>query len=57
MAAKYLANHRAGECIFPLPDEPPNGDMSRQLFCCEAVEEGERYCAHHTEIAYLGRRK
>lgn len=57
MAPKYLADHRDGECIFPLKDEPPAGDMSRQLFCCEPAEAGACYCADHAKVVYLGHRK
>lgn len=45
--AKYLADHRTGECKFPVGDEPANGDMSRQLFCCEPAVPGEDYCDCH----------
>jgi hypothetical protein len=60
VVAKYLADHCAGECLYPLPvaDDPPDRDMSRQLFCCEPVEaKGERYCRTHNQISYPGRRR
>lgn len=59
MAPKYLADHCAGECLFPVGDPPASGDMSRQLFCCRPVKRirvrdryRQRYCAAHNRIAY-----
>lgn len=42
---RFLAHHRAGECLWPVGPEPANEDMSRMLFCCQPVEDsGQRYC-------------
>jgi len=41
-----LAEHRAGECLWPLgPAEAP-ADW-RALFCCAPTDRGRRYCAAH----------
>jgi len=58
VVAKYLADHRTGECKFPVGDAPIHGDMSRQLFCCEPVEEkGARYCDKHAARVFARVRK
>lgn len=50
--AKVLADHLAGECLWPVgPD--PTIDMSLQAFCCQPVEAGgARYCKSHATRAF-----
>jgi hypothetical protein len=53
---KRLADHRRGECIWPLGPIGDAGDW-RTLFCCAPVKDqsvsGRRYCAEHAARAFL----
>ena len=53
---KRLADHRRGECIWPLGPIEAAGDW-RTLFCCAPVNgqhfRGGRYCAEHAVRAFL----
>lgn len=47
---KRLADHRMGECIWPLGPAEAEGDW-RTLFCC-APATRRRYCAEHAQRAF-----
>jgi hypothetical protein len=53
---KRLADHRRGECIWPLGPIEATGDW-RTLFCCAPVDgpdfKSRRYCAEHAARAFL----
>ena len=46
-APKPLAQHRRGECVWPLGAADQEGDW-RTLFCCAPILAGRRYCPAHT---------
>ena len=49
---KRLAQHRRGECVWPLGSAQDEGDW-RTLFCCAPIVIGRRYCPIHTARARL----
>lgn len=51
--SKIMADHRAGECLWPV-GPTPIVDMSLQAFCCQPVEAGgARYCTSHAPRAFI----
>ena len=49
---KRLADHKRGDCLWPLGPTRDEGDW-RTLFCCAPVSGRGSYCARHGERAYL----